>query len=86
MLEDSLQHVQDNISKINLSVNNTTELLEVLKANRDIKGEQNGLSVTELTKLMDYYQTKSLELQTAWRNCLKRKRKQRNWQIKFKNR
>lgn len=63
MLEDSLQSVQENIAKLALGINNTIELLDVLKANQDIKGEQNGLSVTELAKLMDYYQTKSLELQ-----------------------
>jgi hypothetical protein len=75
MFEDSLQHVQDNISKISLSVNNTTELLEVLKANRDIKGEQDGLSVTELAKLMDYYQTKSLELQNSVAQLVEKKKK-----------
>lgn len=75
LLEDSLQRMQENISKINLSLNNNTELLEVLKANRNIKGEQNGLSVTELTKLMDYYQIKSLELQTTVAQLLEKKKK-----------
>jgi hypothetical protein len=75
MLEDSLQRLQDNVAKISLSINNTTDLLDVLKANRDIKGEQNGLSVTELTKLMDYYQTKSLELQSTVAQLLDKKTK-----------
>ena len=75
MLEDSLEHVKDNVSKLTLSINNTTELLDVLKANRDIKGEQTGLSVTELTKLMDYYQTKSLELQNNVAQLLEKKNK-----------
>jgi hypothetical protein len=75
MLEDSLQHLQDNIAKISLSINNTIELLDVLKANRDIKGEQSGLSVTELTKLMDYYQAKSLELQSTVAQLLDKKTK-----------
>ncbi|HET9278901.1 MAG TPA: DUF4139 domain-containing protein [Flavitalea sp.] len=35
----------------------------MLKANRDIKGSQQGLSVAELMKLMDYYKNKSIELQ-----------------------
>ena len=64
LLEDSLQHIQENINRINLSIANTNDLLEVLKANRNIKGEQTGLSVTELAKLMDYYKAKSLELQS----------------------
>ena len=37
-----------NIDKLDLSIINTKELLDVLKQNRDIKGEQTGLSVTEL--------------------------------------
>lgn len=65
LLQDSLQHVQDAIDKIDLSINNTKELLDVLKANRDIKGVQNGLSITDLTKLMDYYAAKSSELENA---------------------
>lgn len=75
LLEDSLQHIQESISKLNLSVSNTTEMLEVLKANRDIKGEQSGLSVAELMKLMDYYQTKSLELQGNVALMLEKKKK-----------
>lgn len=63
LLQDSLQRVQDEINHINVSVSNTTELIDVLKNNRSIKGEQNGLSVAELSKLMDYYKTKLLELQ-----------------------
>ena len=50
-----IERMQDNIDKLDLSISNAKELLDVLKMNRDIKGEQNGLSVTELTKLMDYY-------------------------------
>jgi hypothetical protein len=65
LLEDSLQHVQSAINKLNLSINNTKELLDVLKQNRDIKGEQTGLSVTELQKLMDYYAAKSTELENT---------------------
>jgi TonB-dependent SusC/RagA subfamily outer membrane receptor len=64
MLDDSLEHLQQDEDKINLSITNTTDLLDVLKENRNIKGTQNGLSVAELTKLMDYYKGKSLELQT----------------------
>jgi TonB-dependent SusC/RagA subfamily outer membrane receptor len=62
-LEDSLAKLQRENDKINLSQNNAKDLLEVLKSNRDIKGTQTGLSVAELMKLMDYYKTKSLELQ-----------------------
>jgi uncharacterized protein (TIGR02231 family) len=63
-LEDSLNRLQGMIDGTNLLINNSTDLMEVLKSNRDIKGSQTGLSVAELIKLMDYYKTKSLELQT----------------------
>ena len=63
LLQDSLERVQDNIDRLSVSIANTTELIDVLKNNKDIKGEQTGLSVADLTKLMDYYKTKFFELQ-----------------------
>ena len=63
LLSDSLEQVQKELDKINVSITTTTDLLEVLKANRDIKGSQTGLSVAELMKLMEYYKNKSIELQ-----------------------
>lgn len=61
--QDSLGYLQKELDKINVSITTTVELIEVLKSNRDIKGTQNGLSVSELMKLMDYYKSKSIELQ-----------------------
>lgn len=63
MLEDSLEIVKNKIARIDLNISNTSKLIDVLNANRDIKGTQTGLSVTELMKLMDYYKTKLNELQ-----------------------
>ena len=63
MLEDSLQKlltVRENISN---QVINNNELIQVLRANREIKGTQTGMSVAELVKLMDYYKIKLQELQ-----------------------
>lgn len=62
-LQDSLEEVQKAYDRVNVSLTTTSELIEVLKANRDIKGSQQGLSVAELMKLMDYYKNKSIELQ-----------------------
>lgn len=62
-LEDSLSKVNELIEKNRTSVNIVNELLAVLKANKEIKGAQTGLSVAELVKLMDYYKGKSTELQ-----------------------
>lgn len=63
MLEDSLETVKNKISRIDLAISNTGQLIDVLNANRDIKGTQTGLSVAELMKLMDYYKVKLNELQ-----------------------
>lgn len=63
-MTDSIEKLQLDINKIQTNITTTNELLQVLKANRDIKGTQTGLSVAELMKLMDYYKIKSLDLQT----------------------
>ncbi|HEY6957063.1 MAG TPA: DUF4140 domain-containing protein, partial [Flavisolibacter sp.] len=62
-LQDSVDLVQKELDKVNVQTQTTTELLEVLRTNRDIKGQQTGLSVAELMKLMEYYKTKVTELQ-----------------------
>lgn len=62
-LQDSVDQVQKELEKVNVQIQTTTDLLEVLKSNRDIKGQQTGVSVAELMKLMDYYKNKSTELQ-----------------------
>ena len=63
LLQDSAERLQQDLEKVNVQITTTNDLLEVLKANRDIKGQQTGLSVAELIKLMDYYKKKSTELQ-----------------------
>ncbi len=63
MLEDSAEKINTAIDKIKLEESITADLLTVLKANKEIKGTQTGLSVAELMKLMDYYKIKSAELQ-----------------------
>jgi TonB-dependent SusC/RagA subfamily outer membrane receptor len=62
-LKDSVEKVQKDLEKVNVQIQTIADLLEVLKSNRDIKGQQTGLSVAELIKLMDYYRSKSTELQ-----------------------
>lgn len=63
ILKDSAETISMSIQRINTFINTSTELLEVLRMNRDVKGTQTGMSVAELTKLMAYYRTKSLEVQ-----------------------
>ncbi|MES1225058.1 MAG: mucoidy inhibitor MuiA family protein, partial [Bacteroidota bacterium] len=73
-LKDSSEKLQREINKINVQLTSSTDLLDVLKANRDIKGSQAGLSVAELMKLMDYYKSKSAEIQNDI-SALKEKQK-----------
>ena len=67
ILQDSAERVQKDLDKVNVQIATTTDLLEVLKANRDIKGQQTGLSVAELMKLMDYYKQNSRSCRMKWR-------------------
>ena len=63
MLEDSIERLQIKRNDLNNALLNNNELYDVLKLNRDIKGTPTGMSVLELTKLMDYYKTKLAEIQ-----------------------
>ncbi len=63
LLEDSLEVLKRVEEKIGLSINNINQLQDILKVNKDIKGTQSGVSVSELIKLMDYYKSKATELQ-----------------------
>ena len=62
-LEDSLDAVNDEINRVQVILKTDQELLDLLKANKEIRGDQTGVSVAELTKMMEYYKTKTLELQ-----------------------
>ena len=75
LLEDSLTSLNKNIEKVDLVVSNISQLQEVLKANRDIKGSQTGVSVAELIKFMDYYKAKTTELQTELAQLQDKKQK-----------
>lgn len=63
-LEDSVTKISKEISKLNTASQILKDQLTVLNSNKDIKGSQNGLSVAELIKLMDYYKSKSFEINT----------------------
>ena len=62
-LEDSMQLINEELASIEVLLKTNTELMELLKANKEIRGTQTGLSVAELMKMMDYYKTKTLQLQ-----------------------
>lgn len=62
-LKDSMEFVNAEIKKYDIQININNDLLDVLQQNKSVKGEQTGLSVAELIKLMSYYEQKSLEVQ-----------------------
>ncbi|MDR0792755.1 MAG: mucoidy inhibitor MuiA family protein [Chitinophagaceae bacterium] len=74
-LQDSLEHLQNNLSRIDQSLSTIVELKELLKSNRDIKGTQTGLSVAELTKMVVYYKNKMQELQEDYLELQSKKNK-----------
>lgn len=83
-LQDSVEGVQKELDRINVQIETTKDLLEVLKSNRDIKGQQTGLSVSELMKLMEYYKTKFSELQNELAQQKERQKKLHDLVAKIK--
>lgn len=75
-ITDSIELVNNEMEKVNISIATTEDLLTVLKSNKEIKGSQTGLSVAELVKLMDYYKIKSSELQNELSALKLKKQKQ----------
>jgi TonB-dependent SusC/RagA subfamily outer membrane receptor len=84
LLQDSVDRVQKELEKVSVQIRTTADLLEVLKSNRDIKGQQTGLSVAELIKLMDYYKNKSTELQNELAQENERQKKLSDLILKIK--
>ena len=84
-LKDSAEKISDELLKIQVQVTTITDLLDVLKTNKDIKGSQTGLSVAELMKLMDYYKAKSAELQQELKQQNEKKRKWNELLVKVNN-
>lgn len=51
LLEDSVEKISRDLDKTKSAINIVNDLISVLKANKEIKGTQTGLSVAELMKL-----------------------------------
>lgn len=67
-LQDSIKYYQKELRDIDVKMATNDNLIKLLDANKSIGGTQNGLNVAELMKMMDYYQSKSNEIQNAKRN------------------
>lgn len=84
-LQDSLEKINQKSQQNNILINTSTELLEVLRVNKEIKGTQTGLSVAELTKLMDYYKNKSIAVQTELMELKNKKKELDDLAVKINN-
>src|SRR6186713_629625 len=62
-LQDSAESIKKELARLDALTRSDNELLGVLSANQHIAGA-NGLTVTELSKMMDYYKQKAIELHT----------------------
>lgn len=58
-LKDSISFYKNKINEYTINKQTNNDLLELLKANKSIGGTQTGLSVSELTKMVDYYKAQS---------------------------
>lgn len=63
-LQDSIAAVKKELTRLEVLTSSDTELLDVLHANKSIGGSNTGVTVADLTKMMDYYRTKTVELRT----------------------
>jgi len=73
-LEDSLGILHKESARIQVLLKTDNELMDLLKANREIRGSQTGVSVAELMKMMEYYKTKSLDTQNEMAQYQEKKR------------
>lgn len=60
-LQDSVEAIKKELARLDVLIRSDQALLDVLAANKTIAGT-NGLTVTELSKMVDYYRQKTIEL------------------------
>lgn len=64
-VRDSISLVQKEITKVQTEKNSHAKTIELLDKNQQVSGSNTGLNVTELMKLVDYYNTKRTQLSNA---------------------
>jgi len=60
-LQDSIEGIKKELARIDVLIQSDSELLDVLSVNKKIAGN-NGLTLTELTKMAEYYKQKNIEV------------------------
>lgn len=63
-LQDSIASIKKELSRLDVLSRSDSELLDLLNSNKSIAGSTTGVSVAELSKMMDYYRQKVIELRT----------------------
>lgn len=76
-LRDSINSIQAELDKLVTQRNNDQKTLDLLDKNQQVAGQNTGLSVTDLVKLVDYYRAKRNEI-TANQLSLAQKEKKLN--------
>ena len=64
-VRDSITLVKKEIDKVQIEKVSHSKTIELLDKNQQVAGQNSGLSVTELMKLVDYYKVKRTELNNA---------------------
>ena len=72
-LQDSIDRYNKELVLINNKLKINEDLIQLLKTNHSIGGAQTGVNVNELMKMMDYYKSKSTELNGEIVACAARK-------------
>jgi uncharacterized protein (TIGR02231 family) len=75
-LQDSLDFQEKNLEELNLDIDVTANLISLLQkgTEKNVDGSEKGLGINELMKTMDYYKTKSKELQSVYAENNKKKK------------
>lgn len=66
-LQDSVESIKKELARLDVLIRSDQTLLEVLDANKAIVGN-NGLTVVDLSKMVDYYKQKTIELNSDINN------------------
>lgn len=64
-VQDSITYVQKELKKVQIDKNSHQQTIEILDKNKEIRGANSGLNVTELMKLVEFYKAKRIELDNA---------------------
>lgn len=64
-VQDSITYVQKELKKVQIDKNSHQQTIEILDKNKEIRGANSGLNVSELMKLVEFYKAKRIELDNA---------------------